>query len=213
MSSRRISSVTVYCSSSNTVHADFFVAAREIGAGLAGTNRTMVYGGGRVGLMGEAARACRGAGGRVVGIITHTLKQAEQMDPDNHENVVVETMRERKRLLEHRGDAMIVLPGGLGTMEEFFEILVGRLLGEHNKPILMLNLADPNDPAVGSPRAGFYDPLLSMIDHMIQGKFAKAGAKELFEVCRTAAELIARLDQIEKAPVAAPDLRRLVPSA
>jgi len=196
MSSRRISSVTVYCSSSNTVHADFFVAAREIGAGLAGTNRTMVYG-----------------GGRVVGIITHTLKQAEQMDPDNHENVVVETMRERKRLLEHRGDAMIVLPGGLGTMEEFFEILVGRLLGEHNKPILMLNLADPNDPAVGSPRAEFYDPLLSMIDHMIQGKFAKAGAKELFEVCRTAAELIARLDQIEKAPVAAPDLRRLVPSA
>jgi hypothetical protein len=208
----RIAAVTVYCSSSNSVHPDYFRGAREIGEGLARSSRVLVYGGGKVGLMGETARAARGAGGRVVGIITQTLKDAEQMDPDNHEVVVVETMRERKRLLEQRGDAMIVLPGGLGTLEEFFEVLVGRLLGEHDKPILILNPIDP-DAADAPGTSRFYDPMLAMIDHMAAAKFAKPGVKGLFRVCDDAREVIAALDAAERAPREAVDRKRLVPSA
>ena len=149
-------------------------------------------------------------------MITQTLKDAEQMDPDNHEVIVVETMRERKRLLESRGDAMVVLPGGLGTMEEFFEILVGRLLGEHEKPIIILNQEDPNGTARRTATggvSGFYDPLLGMVDHMIEAKFAKAGVKGLFAVCRTAAEIGAFLDEAERVPRLKVDRARLVPSA
>ena len=94
-----------------------------------------MYGGGRVGLMGEIARAARIAGSRTVGIITTTLVDRELADPDCDELIVVETMRERKRLLAERGDGFVVLPGGIGTYEEFFEILVGRKLLEHDKPI------------------------------------------------------------------------------
>ncbi|MFM9956953.1 MAG: TIGR00730 family Rossman fold protein [Phycisphaerales bacterium] len=209
MSTARLNAVTVYCSSSNAVHREFFDGASAVGIGLAASGRTLVYGGGKVGLMGELARSCRGAGGRVVGIITTALKEAEQLDPDNHETIVVETMRERKRLLESRGDAVVVLPGGLGTMEEFFEILVGRLLGEHNKPILVLNQHDPGS----SNGSGFYDPMLRMIDHMIEAKFAKAGVKGLFTVCDTAAAVLAELRRLESVPSVVVDRMSLVPSA
>lgn len=209
MSPARITSVTVYCSSSNSVNRAFFDAAAEVGRGLARAGRTLVYGGGRVGLMGELARSCRGAGGTVVGIITTALKDAEQLDPENHETIVVETMRERKRLLESRGEAVIVLPGGLGTMEEFFEILVGRLLGEHDKPILVLNQHDPGSP----DGSGFYDPMLRMIDHMIEARFAKAGVKGLFKVCGSAAAVLDELERLERTPRVAVDRLSLVPSA
>lgn len=204
----RINAVTVYCSSSNSVDASYFDAARQVGSVLARSGRSLVYGGGKVGLMGETARACRAGGGRVIGVITQTLKDAEQMDPDNHETVVVETMRERKRLLEQRGEAMVVLPGGLGTLEEFFEILVGRLLGEHEKPIIVINSPEPGS----NGKSGFYDPMLSMIDHMIAQRFAKAGVRGLFTVCADPEQMSRALDEFERSPRAVIDRRSLVPS-
>lgn len=239
----QFTTVAVYCASSNAVHPEYLACARDLGARIARSGRQLVYGGGRVGLMGETARACREAGGRVIGVITERLASLEQMDPDNHENVVVQTMRERKKLIEHRADAMIVLPGGLGTMEEFFEVLVGRLLGEHDKPIVILNSVDPNyagspsvmpigpagagvehDPHKTLSRAsgerlhgrlnpGFYDPLLSMIEHMIESKFAKPGVRALFEVCRTAGEAMSALERIERDGIAKMDKDLLTPSA
>lgn len=194
-SSMRLRAVTVYCSSSNDLHHEYLDIARSVGAGLARSGRAMIYGGGCVGLMGVAADSCRRAGGRVVGIITERLRQAEQLDPANHENIVVTTMRERKALLESRGDAMLVLPGGLGTLEEFFEILVGRLLGEHAKPIVIVNSSDPDAPG------RYYDPLLAMFDHMIRSRFARPGVMNLFDVCDTAEEALARLDALEQLPL------------
>lgn len=204
----RLRSVTVYCSSSNDLHPEYLDVAREIGAGLARSGRALVYGGGCVGLMGVAAESCRDAGGHVVGIITERLRQAEQLDPANHENIIVKTMRERKALLESRGDAMLVLPGGLGTLEEFFEILVGRLLGEHAKPIVIVNSTDPDAPG------RYYDPLLVMFDHMIRSRFAREGVMNLFDVCDTAQEALARLDAIERLPLPTEreDLRHLMPT-
>ncbi len=116
------------------------------------------------------------------------------MDEANDENIVVETMRERKRLLESRSDAIVVLAGGIGTMEEFFEILVGRALGEHDKPIVLLDTPDPRF----EHDQGYYDPLLRMMDHMIDGGFATTAVKDLFEVVPTPEEGVAALDRAER---------------
>lgn len=185
-----IRSVAVYCSASDLVHESFARSARELGEWLATSGRELIYGGGRVGLMGHTARACREAGGYTIGIITRRLAQLEQLDPDSNEMTVVETMRQRKALIEARADAMVVLPGGIGTLEEFFEILVGRILGEHDKPIYLLNLPDPGDRKGGR----YFDPLLAMFDHMIAGRFARPSTMETFQVCESVPDLIGALD-------------------
>lgn len=184
--------------------------AREIGRMIGESGRSLVYGGGSVGMMGHVARSCRGAGGHVVGVITEKLRDAEQMDPDNPEVIVVRTMRERKAIMEARGDAFVILPGGLGTLEEFFEILVGRILSEHTKPLALVNMDDPDDPREGG--SGFFDPMLAMFDHMIASRFAKAGVLTMFSVTPDAEALLAQIDTWEREGVALADTRRLVPS-
>lgn len=201
-------SVTVYCSSSPRVDASFLAVAREVGVLLGESGRELIYGGGSQGLMGEVARSCRDAGGRVVGIITERLRDAELLDEDNDENIVVETMRERKRLLESRGDAFLILPGGVGTLEEFFEVLVGRLLGEHDKPLALVNPRDPMDaPSVlpddtGDPGVGYWSPLLAMFDHMVHNRFMKPAVRTLFAVH---ADPRSALDALESMAGATPD--------
>lgn len=191
-------SVTVYCSSSSSVHGEYQHVARGVGEALAARGRRLVYGGGRLGLMGAVASACREHGGHVTGIITERLKTAELLDEANDENIVVATMRERKRLLAERGDAFVVLPGGVGTLEEFFEVLVGRLLGEHDKPIALLNCPDPVDDEP------YYTPLLTMFEHMANNRFMNAGVMDLFHVCQTVEELATLLDRWEDERTAGP---------
>lgn len=190
-----IRAVTVYCSAREAIDRSYFGVATRLGELLALSGRRLIYGGGAMGLMGAVARGCRAGGGRVTGVITERLRDLEVMDAANEENLVVHTMRERKAILESRGDAMVVLPGGLGTMEEFFEILVGRHLGEHDKPIVVIN---PPDAGNGG-RQGYYTPLLGMIDHMIEGGFAGAATRTLFDERATADEAIALLGEIEQA--------------
>jgi len=190
-----IRSVTVFCSARPGVDPIFVEATDRFGRLLAESGRSLVYGAGSIGLMGTLAQACRAAGGRVTGVITKRLRDKELMDEANDENIVVDTMRERKRLLEARGDAIVVLAGGIGTMEEFFEILVGRVLGEHDKPIVLLDTPDPRHER----DKGYYDPLLRMMDHMIEGGFAAPGVLNLFEVAATPEEVIAALDRDEEA--------------
>jgi uncharacterized protein (TIGR00730 family) len=207
--------VTVYCSSSASVNGDHTRIAERVGEGIARSGRSLVYGGGSVGLMGAVARACRNAGGHVTGVITERLREAELMDKANDENIVVRTMRERKALLESRGDAFLILPGGVGTLEEFFEILVGRLLGEHAKPIAILDAPDPDHPA--DPEEGYYAPLLTMFDHMIDRRFAKPGVRDLFHLFRDPAHCIDRLDDLARqalqdAGSARPDLAPGLPA-
>lgn len=197
MSHAPVRSITLYCSSSNSLHNDYNEAARAFGRAIGQRGWTLVYGAGQVGLMGHAARSCRESGGRVVGVITERLRDAELMDHDNHENHVFPTMRQRKAMLESRGEAMVILPGGPGTLEEFFEVFVGRLLGEHDKPIVMLNMANPLHGG------GFFDPLLAMFDHLMRGGFCKPGTREIFDVCASVDEVIRKLDDLWNAPVIA----------
>ena len=168
-----IRSVTVYCSSSRHVAKPYFDAAAELGTRIARQKWRLVYGGNNIGCMGKLADAARAAQGRVIGITPLTLARAGIADKLCDELVVTEGVRERKALMESRGDAFIALPGGLGTLEEIFEILVGKTLNAHNKPIVLLNISR------------FYDPLLAMIDHSINEKFVKPRVRDLIRVSAT----------------------------
>ena len=176
-----IRNVTVYCSSSSKVPPVYFDAANALGAALAAQGWTLVYGGNAVGLMGAVADSVRDGGGRVVGITPRVLMDKGITDQKCNELIVTTDMRERKGLLEARGDAFIALPGGLGTFEEIFEIIVGRQLNVHAKPIVLLNIA------------GYYDPLLAMLRHGIEQRFIKAESDTLFHVATTVTEGIAIL--------------------
>ncbi len=202
-----VRAITVYCGASESVHLEYYDLAAALGRAIARSGRRLVYGGGSVGLMGAMSRACREAGGKATGVITRRLCDAEQLDRENDENVILERMRDRKRMMEERGDAFIVLPGGFGTLEEFFEILTGRLLGEHDKPIVLVN---PPDPLHKDGRRHF-DPLVELVEHMLERQFAKRGAWNLVTITRSAEEAVGVL---EGAKVGAPRFRaEHIPSA
>jgi uncharacterized protein (TIGR00730 family) len=173
-----IRSVTVYCSSSRHVARGYFDAAAELGTAIAREGWQLVYGGNDCGCMGALANAAREAGGKVIGVTPQVLVDQGIADERCDELVVTETMRQRKEQLEQRGDAFITLPGGLGTLEEIFEIVVGRMLGYHRKPIVLLNVA------------GFYEPLLAMIDQGIEQKFIRDNAREHFHVSATVVDAV-----------------------
>jgi uncharacterized protein (TIGR00730 family) len=172
----KIQTVTVYCSSSKHVPSCYFEAARELGTSIALAGWVLIYGGNHVGCMGALSDAARAAGGKVVGITPELLVQCGIADNHCSELIVTTGMRQRKALLEARGDAFVALPGGLGTFEEVFEILVSKLLGYHQKPIVLLNLA------------GYYAPLLEMIEHGIVQRFIKPDARKAYFVAQSVSE-------------------------
>lgn len=158
----RIESVCVYCGSSSGAEPVFAEQSRAFGRILAQRGVRLVYGGGGVGLMGEVASAVALAGGAVTGIIPSFLMSRERAFAHKAEMIVVEDMHERKRLMFERADAFVALPGGVGTLEELVEQLTWAQLGRHRKPILLANIA------------GFWDPFLSVIEHMRATGFIRA---------------------------------------
>ena len=163
-------SVCVYCGSSARVNDVYKEAARRLGGGLARAGIEVVYGGGRVGLMGILADAALSAGGRVVGIIPGHLQALEVDHGGLSELVVVDTMHERKRMMVDRADAFIVLPGGLGTLDEAFEVVTWKQLRLHDKPVLIADIA------------GYWAPLLGLLDHIDAEGFVSGGHRRLFSV-------------------------------
>ena len=163
-----VRAITVYCSSSSAVANAFVNAVRELGRAIALSEWTLVYGGNNVGLMGHLADAVRAGGGKVIGISPQLFIDKGIDDKNCHEFVITECMRTRKAAMEARGDAYIALPGGLGTFEEIFEIIVGKQLGVHNKPIVILNIDN------------YYDQMLAQLEHGIEQGFIKASARSLF---------------------------------
>ena len=172
----------VYCGSSGAVDRQYREAAAELGARLAAAGIGLVYGGGRVGVMGLLADAALAGGGEVVGIIPSRLRDAELAHPGATELVVVESMHERKRLMAEKADAFAVLPGGIGTLDEMFEILSWKQLGLHGKPILLVDIA------------GYWAPLRALLDDIVTKGFARPAARELLRVVPTVAALMATLE-------------------
>ncbi|QEH36880.1 LOG family protein ORF6 in fasciation locus [Aquisphaera giovannonii] len=155
------SSLCVFCGSSAGHSPSFAEAARLIGEAIVRNRAMLVYGGGRVGLMGIVADAVLSAGGRAVGVIPEALATKEIAHDGLSELHVVAGMHERKALMAARSSAFLALPGGIGTFEEFFEILSWQALGIHSKPIGLLNVG------------GYFDPLLSLLDHGIASRFIR----------------------------------------
>jgi len=180
-----VRSVTVFCSSSSAVPCVYTETAAELGRALAAQKWTLIYGGNNVGTMGALADGCRAAGGQVVGITPQLFIDKGLHDAACHELVVTECMRTRKAAMEERGDAFITLPGGLGTLEEIFEIIVGKQLGYHRKPIVLLNVDD------------YFAPLLAMIEHGIEQRFIKGQARDLYFVAATVDEAIEHIRAYE----------------
>jgi uncharacterized protein (TIGR00730 family) len=130
--------VCVYCASGPT-HPELLTLAEQVGSAIAQRGWTLVSGGGNVSAMGALAAAARARGGHTVGVIPKALVHREVADVDADELVVTDTMRERKQMMEDRADAFIALPGGIGTLEEFFEAWTAGYLGMHDKPVVMLD--------------------------------------------------------------------------
>jgi hypothetical protein len=158
---RTLARVCVFCGAAHGGRGDYAAAAFELGTALARGGLTLVYGGGRAGLMGAVADAAVGAGGEVIGVITRLLEGRELAHTGLSKLHVVETMHDRKMMMADLADAFIALPGGLGTLDELFEILAWAQLGIHAKPVGILNTA------------GYYDSLMAFLDHVERERFLR----------------------------------------
>ncbi|WP_158967872.1 LOG family protein [Chachezhania sediminis] len=174
-------SVCVYCGSRAGADPAYAHAAEELGRALADQGWQLVYGAGDVGLMGIVARTAQAAGGETFGVIpTHLLKR-EVGKTDLSRFVVTETMHERKKVMFMNSDAVIVLPGGAGTLDEFFEVLTWAQLGLHQKPVVVLDIA------------GFWGPLDGLVRHIIDQGFADPSLADLYDTAPDPAAAIERL--------------------
>ena len=187
--SRRPRHVCVYCSSSAALDPSHIALARAMGTALGARGDVLVWGGASVGLMGEVARAARDAGGRTVGVIPEALRAIEIADHDADELVVTPDMLSRKAEMARRADGFVALPGGFGTLEELLEQLTGRLLGFHEKPIVLADVG------------GFWQPLLDLFEHLYRERFARPESREAYAVCD---DVPAVLDALDAAPPALP---------
>lgn len=173
-----ISNVCVFCGSSEGRDPVYAKAARAMGRSLAVHGYGLVYGGGRIGLMGEIARAVLGAGGEAVGVIPEALLKREVGHGALTRLEVVNSMHERKARMAELSDGFIAMPGGFGTFEEWFEIITWAQLGIHDKPCVLLNVN------------GYFDPLLEMIERSVAEGFIRSVHRELFAVAATADEAL-----------------------
>lgn len=180
--------VCVYCASSDDVGAGHRRTAAQLGRGLAERGWGLVYGGGAVGLMGEVARAALAGGAHVTGVIPHRLDRREIALWEVSELIRTDTMRERKAIMDARSDAFIILPGGIGTLEELVEMLTLKQLGYHARPVVVLD------------DGAFWDPLVEQLRRMVDARLAVPTLLDLWTVV---ADVAAALDAAA-APTVAP---------
>lgn len=160
-----VKNVCVFCGSRPGARAEYTEAAQTMGAALARRGLTLIYGGSKAGLMGTVADAARDAGGHVIGVIPQALVRKEVAHHELEDLRIVGSMHERKAQMAELADAFIALPGGFGTFEEFFEVVTWAQIGLHRKPCALLNVA------------GYYDPLLALIEHAVTEDFAPANRR------------------------------------
>ncbi|MFO0810494.1 MAG: TIGR00730 family Rossman fold protein [Gemmataceae bacterium] len=170
--------VCVFCGSNSGSRREYASVASELGRAIAQRGWSLVYGGGNVGLMGVCADAVLAAGGEVIGVIPDSLKAMEVAHTGLTQLHVVRTMHERKAMMADLSDGFAALPGGFGTLDELFEILTWAQLGIHAKPVVVLNVA------------GFFEPLMTMLDHQVREGFLRAKHRPLLRTSGTVEELL-----------------------
>ena len=173
-----IASLCVYCGSQMGTDPRHRETAAALGRQMAEQGVALVYGGGRIGLMGVVADAVLQAGGKVIGVIPTFLNKVEIGHQHLTELRVVDSMHERKRMMFELADAFVILPGGLGTLDEAFEIITWRQLNLHDKPVILVD------------HQGYWQPFLRLFDAVIEGGFASVAARRLFTVANSPAEVL-----------------------
>jgi hypothetical protein len=174
--------ICVFCGSSPGDDPSFVTAAEALGRAVANSGRALVYGGSKIGLMGALANAALAAGGRVTGVIPRSLVDKEVAHQSLTELRVVAGMHDRKAAMADLADAFVALPGGLGTLEELFEVWTWALLGLHAKPVALLRVA------------GFFEPLIQFLDSLVAHRFVRREHRDLLIVDDDPVNLLARLD-------------------
>jgi uncharacterized protein (TIGR00730 family) len=180
-----LSSICVFCGSNAGANPAYLQAAEVVGRGLAQRGVRVVYGGATVGMMGALADATRGAGGEVVGVIPQSIFDREIGHTGLDDLRVVGSMHERKALMAELSDAFIALPGGIGTLEELFEVYTWAQLGIHAKPLGLLDVA------------GYFQPLVAFLDHAVQERFLRPEMRTLLAVSDGLNDLLAALEASE----------------
>lgn len=175
-----IKTICVYCGSAAQVDPRYKKAGADLGQAIAAQGWSLVCGG-NVGIMGEVAKAVTGGGGKVTVVIPEDLKKRELESDWASETVVAQSMHERKITMVKRSQAFVILPGGLGTLDEFFELVTWRQLGFHDKPIVLVNVA------------GYWDRLLNLVEGIVDAGFAKPAHRHTFRVVSDPAEVIPAL--------------------
>jgi uncharacterized protein (TIGR00730 family) len=181
-----VSTIAVYCGSKLGAHPAFAKMAQELGQQIAERGIHLVFGGGRVGLMGEVANQALERGGMVTGVIPHFLDDLEVSHNGISELITVDSMHERKRIMYDKSDAFVIMPGGLGTLDECMEILTWKQLQLHSRPVIILDVD------------GYWEPLRILFESIIVGGFAHPKAFDLFTI-------VDSVDGVFKAITSAPD--------
>jgi uncharacterized protein (TIGR00730 family) len=177
-----MSAICVFCASSQRIDASYLSLATAVGERIGRGGHRLVSGGGRVSMMGAVAAATRAHGGHTLGVIPQHLVAWEVADVDADELVVVDTMRERKALMDAHAEVFLVLPGGIGTLEEFFEVWTASSLGMHPKPVVVL------DPA------GFYTPLWQYLNSLVEPGFVRQAALDALHLTTSVDEAFAVIE-------------------
>ena len=188
-----MAAICVFCSSSERISSHYVDLATAVGTELARRGHSLVSGGGSVSCMGAVARAARAGGAHTVGVIPEALQALEVADEDSDELVVTPDMRTRKAEMDGRADAFLALPGGIGTLEELIEVWVARVLGMHDKPVVVL---DPD---------GLFAPLRTMVEHLVDLGFARASVWDALTWTSDIAGAFEELDRRTSVPPPAAD--------
>ena len=175
--------ITLYGAASERIDRDYMEDVEALGRVMAKRGHTMVFGAGATGLMGAAARGMHAEGGRIIGITPHFMHKLEPISELCTELIATETMAERKTLMEDKAEAFVIVPGGVGTFDEFFQILTLRVLGRHEKPIILYNIK------------GFWNGMLAVIKECVDKGFIAPEALVDFQLCDTPEEVF---DVLEK---------------
>ena len=177
--------ICVYGASSNAIDSIYLKEVERLGEIIAERGHGLVFGGGANGCMGASARGAKRKGGKIIGIAPTFFNVDGVLFPDCTEFTPTETMRERKGYLDGKSDGFVIAPGGIGTFDEFFEILTLKQLGRHNKPIVIFHVA------------GYYDSLLQMLDESVEKGFVKEGALTLYTILTDAEEVVRYIEEYD----------------
>jgi len=181
MQNPQIRNVAVFCGAQNTVDEEYRVLARQTGELISKNNLTLVYGGTTAGLLGEVAKSTHATGGKVLGVYPNSLNTREPINPNLDFKYIVDTLYERKEIMNNKADAFIILPGGVGTLDEAFEVITLRILAAHNKPIIFVD------------HKNYWKFLNDLIKHIVDHKFATASVFDTYRFVSNPKEAFEKL--------------------